>query len=248
MRKLLYSTTFRAALLRDRLLGESNACGAILIESVIASTIMVIIVLGFTQLYSLTNHRLDHVKIATEMTMGPQERSVDFDTSTASFSRLSGTTNPTLQEFMNTLGNFFEQRASSGDVLHLVMMYVEVNNSTGLSTQVYGSTGGTGTVSSVYTYPNAASGDCADSSVKDQLVAYASSHITDIHQYTDPGSGNKVEIGTKLYDISVGGTRYKEYVNYVPMVYLTICSEPYNFLFPQLAISNFEFVPRRLAN
>lgn len=223
-----------------------SEAAAVIIESAIAVTLMAIIILGFAQLYAITNDRLEHVKLATEMLMGPQERSLDFDTAGATFSRLGNTTTPTLDEFMDALGAFFESRADEGDVLHAALLYIGVDNSTGFTTQVYGSLGGVGATSSVYTYPASASGDCVAAGIQDDLLTYASNHITAIHDYISPVSGTKVEIGTKLYDISVGGTRYKEYVDFIPMLYMTICSEPQNYLFPQLALSTFEFVPRKL--
>lgn len=229
---------------RKRLSAQS---GAVLIESAISVGLMAIVVLGFAQLYAITHYQLDHVKVATEMLMGPQSRSLQYDSVSRTFELLDSNSTPTLQGFMDTLGNFFLSRANEGDVLHMTMMYVQVNNATGMPRQTVGA-GGAGGTSNVFMYPNTASGDCAGAGLQSQLTAYGTDHITRLSGYRNPASGNAVEIGTKLYDISMGGSRFKEYVDYIPVVYLLICSEPYEALFPQTAVSLFEFVPRRLVN
>lgn len=230
-------------------IGAVSDRGAVLIEASISLGLLVVVILGGAHLLAKSHRSLLHSKVMTELLMGPQLQTIDFDVENGIFSVLGPATSPTVQQYMDEIGNFFTQRAPDDAVLHLFLGYVEVNSTTGVASQYVLS----GSGNTVYTYPSGAPPSrCNNSTLTTNLVNYGLAHLAAYRDYVDPNTSTKPAIGSKLYDVTVGpdqvNDRYREYVNFLPMVYAAICSETFSFLYPDRTVTYYPFVPRRLVN
>lgn len=232
--------------------------GEVLLEAAIALPLVGVVVLGLGLQFAVSSDKLEHVKLATEVTLGPQEKSLDFDRATTEFKILSASTTPTATVFLDTIGNFWKSRVSSDTSFLLVLGYLHVNNTTGRVTNqtVVGRPSaylGTGAVS------------CAGDSYPAQLASYAADQLRAMRTYSavptptaTPNSGGPsatptpggpaggVAVGAKLYDVMIGGTRYQGYVEFMPFIFMLVCTEPVLGGVGGPTVSTFTLVPRRL--
>ena len=233
---------------------ESNDAGATFVEVAIGLTLFTAVILGFAHLYTVQFEKMKHIQLLTEIAMGPQEPSLVFDSSvgdTGGFQMLSSTTTPSIGEFANTIGDFFtEKRRLERTILYLLVSYIPIDPETGLPT------GSPALTSEVFAYqppalidaPPFTDSECLNESHETALISFSKVKNGEIRGYTDPGTNAPVPIGPKLYDVSLSNQQYRGYMDFLPMVYLRICSEPASLLFEQSVVSTFELVPRRLVN
>lgn len=229
-----------------------GAKGAILIEAAMGITLFAVVLLGFAHLYSLQLEKMKHLQLLTEIAMGPQERTLVFNPSegqTGAFIRLASNTIPSEKDFADTIGDFVSDRRSSGPlVLSLKLVYIPIDPQTGVSTQEVVEDGGGIFQYVVGNQDGASLEGCLDSSHQAALSAFSDTHGGKIASYREPSTNATPPIGAKLYDVELGNNRYTGYIDFLPVVYIRICSQPYNFLFPQVAVSTYELIPRRLVN
>lgn len=228
---------------------SQKADGAILIEAAIGLILFAVVLLGFAHLYSLQFEKMKHVQLLTEIAMGPQERTLLFDPSagqTGAFIRLASKTTPSVDDFADTIGNFVrDKRAKDPLVLYLRLVYIPIDSESGVVTQE-----AVEDVGGIFEYvvgdqDGASLEGCRDSSHRTALTTFSNTHGGEIASYS---TDTQLPIGVKLYDVNLGNDRYKGYIDFLPVVYIRICSQPYNFLFSQVAVSTYELIPRRLVN
>lgn len=218
-----------AALLR----GES---GEVLIEAVIAFALFATVALGLGQQFAVIWAKLEHEKIATEVLLGPQESSMVFDDASGQFLPLTGATTPTLDSFLDRIGQFARSRGTPQTSFFVGLGYLQIDVKTGLTT------GGIApTVISSYMGSEAES--CASGSTE-RLTTYAVQQLAAMENFSV--SGQSVEVGVKLYDVKVGDTRYQSFVDLIPFVFLSACTEPVAQDIVSPTVSNYTIVPKRL--
>lgn len=231
---------------------SQKAHGAILIEAAMGVTLFAVVLLGFAHLYSLQFEKMKHLQLLTEIAMGPQERTLMFDSGvgqSGTFMKLDDNTTPSLRGFADTIGNFVrDKRASDPLVLYLRLVYIPIDSETGVPTQETVQDGD-GVFQYVVGDQDGTSLEaCLNSSHQAALTTFSDTQGGQMASYRHPGTNVQVPIGTKLYDVQLGNDRYTGYIDFLPVVYIRICSKPYNFLFPQVAVSMYELIPRRLVN
>ncbi|MFM1848180.1 MAG: hypothetical protein RL417_1654 [Pseudomonadota bacterium] len=232
--------------------------GEVLLEAAVALPLIGVVVFGLGQQFAVSSAKLEHIKIATEVALGPQEPGLVFDSSTTEFAQLSDGSNPTLQTFLNTIGEFARQRAEDATSVYVALGYLRIDRTTGHAT-------GQTKPRTVEGYRGSAAAAC-DDSMADALSAYADSQLTSMLAYSavptpaptpTPGRGpapaqapapatGGVSVGAKLYDVRIGASRYQGYVDYMPFIFMLVCSEPPVGGVLSPPTSTFTLVPRRL--
>ena len=185
---------------------------------------------------------MDHARLATEITLGPQERSIRFDREAGTFLGLTndGQSDPTRDAFMDTIGNFFISRAPDQTALIMQLVYLTGDATTGIVSASSALPSGT--------YTKGETPSCSTATYVNRLEAYASAQAAKMVAFRRPSDNTAVPTLPKIFDVTVGGTQTKAYINYLPILYILMCSEPVTLLWPQRAVSEFAIVPRRLTN
>ena len=117
--------------------GKGSERASIMIETILALLLFIVVVFGLAQEYQVVLAKQNFEAIATEMILGPQERSLVYDTVADTFVALDSSTDPTLQEYTDVLGNFFLSRAESSEaVIGIKLSYLLVDDETGLITGI----------------------------------------------------------------------------------------------------------------
>lgn len=228
---------------------KKNNSGSVLAELAMSISLLLIIVMGFAQQYLRSIDKLDHHALATEALMGPQLQSISYDPATGIFSPLSGATSPTYDQFLDMIGNFLLSRAPNQNfAFYMRLAHLTINPSTGEPTGYIHTT-----TTKSYLGSNV-SGGCEDfashdsntsrfandrlARMEDRALAFAPSGVED-----DNG-----RVGLKLYDFRLGTTRYRQYAEVYPFIFLHTCSTPVNLAFSQPTESYLMMVPRRHIN
>ncbi len=232
-----------------------NQSGAVLTELALSATLMVTVLLGFAQLYMRSIEKMDHYALATQAIMGPQAKTMTFDSTTGVFSPLGTTTNPTSQDYLTLILDFLEQRApNSKYAFYLGLGYVNIEPSTGIATGYQSVTG-----TRIATRLLAGSGDGCQLTgrISPYLTTYADEKLNEIYTTmtatpTTTANDNKA-MGLKLYDFylgdsSVATNRKQQYAEIYPYVFLIICSNNTNILYPQPTATFHVIAPRRHIN
>ena len=222
--------------------GRPGMTGAILVEAAIALPLIALLILGLAQQYSIVLSKMDHVRLATEMTLGPQEPSIRFDRVSGLFLGLSNdpASVPTRDQFMNTVGDFFIKRATNNTTLIARIVYLTGDALTGIVSGYE--------ELPTYTYTKGSATSCESATYTDQLESYAAAQAARMVAYRQPSNNASVPTLPKVFDVTVGGVRTKAYINYLPLLFALVCSEPVTLIWPQRAVSEFLIVPRRLTN
>ncbi len=221
----------------------NHSAAAVVVEGVLSLSLMLFLILGFTQVFWVRLTILEQTALATQLQLGPQQPSLAFDVSTAAFSVLSGSTTPTQQQFMDTIGNHFLTIREDDSVLAGIMTYVSIDPDTGFATAIGGDVGPT-----FYIYPSDGAAECTGSVLTGRLVGYARAYTQRLVAYRNPANSAQVPIGTKLYDITTGSNNYKGYINYIPMTFFYICKPKVNVIYTGVVGRIFALHPRRLLN
>ena len=211
--------------------------GEVLLEAVIAFTLLMVVVGGLGQQFAVVTAKLEHEKIATEVLLGPQEPPLVFDDATSNFMTLSASTTPSLSDFLGSLSDFAISRASPTTSVAVALGYLKIDMRTGLVEAVV-------TPETSVLRRGSRASTCADS-IGDSLVDYGGSQLDQMQRYR-PSGQDAVPVGAKLYDVKVGGTRYQGYVDYLPFIFLLVCSEPILGPISSTPTSTYTIVPRRL--
>lgn len=218
--------------------------GAMMVEAAIIVTLLLGISLGFAQLYWLVTTKLKYVAVATEMMLGPQERSLSYNSATAAFDVLDATTTPTLDQFYDTLGNFFQARAADDTALLLQLLYLNVDGATGAVT-------GYTAASAARTYTTKDVVGCTSPDDTTRFEKHVDAAITRMAKYEYPDSW-KVQTspksGIKLYSVRVAGTTYEAYIDKLPVVFMRMCRRSAPPIVPTTSSSDFILMPQRLVN
>lgn len=223
--------------------------GSVLVELAMSFSLLLIIVLGFAQQYLRSIDKMDHYALGTQVIMGPQEKSMSYDPVTGIFSALSGATTPTYDQFVDTIGNFLLSRAPNQSfAFYIRLAHLVINPSTGEPTNYIHTT-----TTKAYLGANA-SGGCEDFASNDSYISgFANDRLTKMKDKmtslapTDAENDNG-RVGLKLYDFRLGSTRYRQYAEVYPIIFLHTCSTPVNVIFSQRTETYLMIVPRRHIN
>lgn len=227
--------------MRERILRRSNRtreqAGEVLLEAVIAFSLLMVVVVGLGQQFAVVNAKLEHEKIATEILLGPQDPSLVFDDATSNFLPLSSSTTPALNDFLTAISKFAIERATPSTSVAVALGYLKIDMRTGLVVSTVKP------VTSVSSLTRRGS-SCAEKIGK-PLLEYGESQLTQMRDYT-PSNNVPIPVGAKLYDVKVGDTRYQGYVDYLPFIFLAVCTEPVLGPLSTTPVSTYTIVPRRL--
>ncbi len=228
---------------------SSAELGSVLAEFAMSFSLLLIIVLGFAQQYLRSIDKMDHYALATQVIMGPQEKSMSYDPATGIFSQLSGATTPTYDQFGDTIGNFLLSRAPNQNfAFYIRLAHLVIDPSTGEPTSFVHTT-----TTKSYLGSNV-SGGCQDlvlhnsntSRFANDRLAKMLTKAQDYAPANDEDDNGRV--GIKLYDFRLGTSRYRQYAEIYPMIFLHICSTPVNIVFSQPTETYMMIVPRRHIN
>ncbi len=229
---------------------NKNDHGIVLVEFALAFSLLLIIILGFAQLYMVSLDKVDHFALATQVLMGPQEKSVSYDSATGIFSALDGSTSPTSDEFYDTVGNFFLSRVPSDKfALYLLSGYLLIDPATGFVLDLemdavpksYAGVNSTGCTNVVG--PSHRTGRFAANRLDLMKVWAQSQQPTPADPENDDG-----RVGVKIYDFKLGSTRYRQYQDVMPSLFMVICTKPVNISFTTNVYTYQMVVPRRNLN
>ncbi|MCB0333133.1 MAG: hypothetical protein KDD55_06510 [Bdellovibrionales bacterium] len=233
-----------------------NVRGAVLIETVAVIALFLMMSLGLAQQYAVVMAQLRHHAIANELLLGPQERSLALDPSDGSVAMLcddgqtgcdEGATTPSMTQYLDEIGNFFLNRAEPSMTLGVRLGYIETytwNYAQGADNTNVGKAKAVELGGATKYYRTAGATTCTNEALQTQLNSYASSFLTKMLQFK---VDNAVpQSGVKLYKVRISDTDYEEYMKYVPVGFGVLCTEAFDFLFPQTAITIFPIVPKRL--
>lgn len=228
--------------------------GAVIIESVIILSLFLFLTLGFAQQYLAILAKLTHYRLATELLLGPQERSIALTTSVVSgatvstFSKLTSATSPTMDEYLNTLGNQFLSRAGSEHTLYAKLGYLDIQtfalDSGGVPLATIGRALGFDNTHPVSNFPATPGPGC--SGLAGDLNNFAQNFMRTMSSWQVPATAEEGKIGVKLYKVRLNSIDYEEFISVVPITFLLICTQTINVLTPMTAVSIFPLVPRRL--
>ena len=234
---------------------KNTQTGAILVELALSSTLMVAVVLGFAQLYLRSIEKIDHYALATQLVMGPQAKSMSFNAQTGVFSALGTSTSPTSQQYLTLLLDFLEQRAPNTKyAFYVALGYLNINPTTGIVT-------GNQTINTTFTLSRTlarSGGGCEDFSTLRSAIANVGTtklqNMVTVMQSTPNTTVNDNKaMGLKLYDFYIGdpsiaANRKQQYAEVHPYIFLIICSNGVNILYPQPTATFHIIAPRRHIN
>ncbi|RMD88123.1 MAG: hypothetical protein D6808_00260 [Candidatus Dadabacteria bacterium] len=222
--------------------------GIVYIETAIVLITLLTIVLWFSKLYSESLHRMYHEALAIEIMMGPQKASMVYNSSAHIFEELGASTSPTMQEFVDDIGNFFTARApDSSYALYLALVYLKIDSNKGTvkQTSIPVST-------VVYSYGNSDPAECGDDATyKPMVLQYAQSKFNTLYAYsannnhTALSDSNGGRLGVKLLDLNIKGIRTRLYESLMPFVSFIICSKPQDIPMASVVVTKHFMVPRR---
>lgn len=234
---------------------KNNQHGAVLVELALSSSLMLVIVLGFAQLYLRSVEKLDHYALATQVIMGPQAQSIAFNSDTGVFSALSGTTTPTSQDYLDLILDFLEQRAPNQKyAFYVALGYLNINPNTGIVTGFQ--------AQSVTTMANrvlsGSGGSCQltgtlNTFLSDTANERLQSIVTNMTSSPPTTANDNKAMGLKLYDFYIGDSsvpanRKQQYAEVYPYLFLVICSNGVNILYSQPTATLHVIAPRRHIN
>lgn len=235
--------------------GAAGSRGEVVLEAAIALPLILVVVLGLVQQFSVTAVQLDHSQLATELMLGPQGPSMWYDRGDSAatppispgFRRLAapaggGSPNPDLDDFFEPLERAIERSAPPDATVFMRLGYIEADSSTGVTTGwgLAGSAPTTVVGSAVpTTSPCRARGAQLDTYAETALGAMRS-HATAL--------GANVAVAPKLFGVKIGSQEIRGYVPYIPFLFILVCSESVTGLWPQYPVSTYTLVPRSLVN
>jgi hypothetical protein len=224
----------RRGFLKVRAARLASARGEILIEAAVAFTLLGVVVLGLAQQFALIDAQLKHEKVATEVLLGPQGATLVFNNTTSEFEPLSDALRV---PFLDDIAGFAGRRGGGESTSVAVALgYLKIDPKSGVVLDKVVPDG-------VGTSLGMQSTRCR-SGLEKKLIEYAEAQLTQMQDYT-PADGNRVPVGPKLYDVTVAGTRYQGFVDYLPFL---ICSEPAMGPLSIAPTSYYTISPRRLVN
>jgi hypothetical protein len=214
--------------------------GEVLMETVIALPLLMVLLLGLGQQFLVTEAQLDHVRIAQEIMLGPQEPTVVFDPVTtpgAPFSTVAAA------GFMSTITTFINSRIDAKTVVFLQLGYLNLDSTTG---QVSSANGTTVLDSPTFIVGSGVGAQSGCRARGPDLTSYAQTQLSTMAGVTL--SGSPPAVAPKLYDVTLGASTNRAYLPYLPFLFVLVCSEPVFGLWPQNPESRFMLAPRRLVN
>ncbi len=225
--------------------------GGLFIEFAIVISLLLAIVFGAGQQLMTQLREFDHYALATELVMGPQERSLAYDPATKTIVGLSATTTPTIQEFMDTIGNFFKTRAPDDTyAVYMVMPHYEVNQDSGQITNFI-----VANSFSVFPYGVVPTNNCMMNTTQltswsrrygNGKMYHAADFVAGKAPTTDDDDTGR--FGSKIFDIDKSGTRVRRYEPVFPILFMLICSEVKVLGLDQQILTYHTLVPRRHLN
>ncbi len=234
----------------------SLQAGAVLIEAAAVITIFLVMSLGMAQQYAVVMAELRHHAIATEVLLGPQERSLSLNAADGSVSMLcdpgedgcvGGVTTPTMTEYLDEIGNFFLSRADTSTTLGVRLGYLEShtwNYALGVSNADVGEAKSVQLNGQTKYYRKVGATTCTNQMLQAEIDSFATTFLTKMLNYKVEGT--TPQIGIKLYKVRISDVDYQDFMDFLPVGFGILCTEAFDFLFPQTAITIFPIVPKRL--
>jgi len=229
--------------------------GAIFIEFAIVVTLLIGIVYGLAQQMTTLLGEFDHYALATELIIGPQERSLAFNTSTSQIEKLSAATSPSLAEFMDTIGNFFKLRAPNESyAAFIILTHINIDPEQGTIIDVDDTT-----FNDVFLYNFGNGSSCLSAANITLLTGYAQRyaggktwHVVEYaqaqgNQPTSPNDDTG-RFGSKLYDLDKAGNRVRRYESLFPVLSVVMCSEVKSIGLTKHLLTYHSLIPRRHLN
>lgn len=237
----------------------TSESGEVIIETVLSLGLMVIIVLGFAQQYMVSIDKMHHERVIAQLSLGPQESSLAYTDGNMNatppvlpgFAALSGSSTPTFQQFADTIGNFFLAVDGGRSALFITLGYLTINKDTGAVT-------GKQMLGQGLRYGGVAGGSCAQNEnyYLNQLNQFGDAKLeimrtANLPPMVTPGPtpvSVPVVPGIKIYDVKIGNTVLKNYISLLPFIFVSLCSEPRTYIFPQTPVTTTIISPRGHAN
>jgi hypothetical protein len=243
----------------SRFLGVKKESGEVMVETVLSLGLMAVIVLGFAQQYMVSIDKMHHEQVIAQLSLGPQLASLSYtDGNPATspptlpgFAPLSASTNPSLQQFADTIGNFFLAIDGGRSALFITLGYLTVQENTGAVT-------GKQMAGQGFRYGGQPGGECEqnENAYLSQLNQFGDDKLeimrtTNFPPVVTPGAtpvSVPVVPGIKIYDVKIGTSVLRSYITLIPYIFVTLCSEPRSFIFPQTPLTSTIISPRGHAN
>lgn len=217
--------------------------GAVIVELVVGLGFIMLVCLGFAQLFIDLNTKIKMEGLRSQLQLGPIDRPLGFSTNSnsPSFTLLSGST---LNSFFQNLQNHGLSIDPKVNLL-INLSYIVVNSTTGLPLRV--------TNLSTWNKTINKSSWCAknSSTLGSELSAFAQEQLNKMisSSTTTPSTSlGTSPIGIKLFDVNVGTANYKSYLNYVPVISLLMCSDPNPPLYTKAFTYKTIIIPRTNIN
>jgi len=228
----------------------SDDKGMVYVEFGMSVGLLLIIIVGFAQQYVRSLDRINHYAVANQILMGPQDKMVSFDSSTGVFSALTSTSTPTYTQVVDTIGNFFLSRIPNQKFAAYIRVgYLDIRPTTGEPLSF--------TLTSeqpALSYIGSNASGCDDTTVGNQFVTrLAQGRLNNMMlniQATPPADADDDtgRVGIKIYDFKLGTTRYRQYAEVMPFIFIYMCSTPVNFVYSQATDTFHTIAPRRPIN
>lgn len=240
--------------------------GNVVIEFLLVVILVAGIVFGLGRQLIRAMHELDHYALVTELLLGPQERSLRFDVATGEVVKLDNEIEPTLTQFMDTVGNHFVARAPDPDyAAYFVLAHVLIDPQEGTVVEVDDIWSQSEPVEA-FSYAASPGNECIQSS--EQLLSwikrYSNWQMKKVRHlgglvaggeggnqwWPTPVDGNDDtgRFGAKLYDIENEGQRERRYEPLFPFLFAIVCSDMQVLGVSQRILTYHTIVPRRHIN
>lgn len=225
--------------------------GSLFVEFAVVLSLLIVVVFGIGQQLMTQLREFDHYALATELLMGPQERSLGYDSSTKQVVELSDITTPTLEGFMKQIGDFFRVRAPDNTyAIYMVLPHYDIDPDTGQIVNIE-------IVSNfqVYNYGVVPNNNCMQNHV--QLSSwnrrYGNGKMSKAQDFIAGKAPLDVDddtarFGSKIFDIDNAGTRVRRYEPIFPILFMLMCSEVTTLGLDRQILTYHTIIPRRHLN
>jgi|GEM_PF-2729690 len=223
--------------------------GAVMVEFILSLILLLTVVMAFAQQYVRSVDKLSHYSLANQVTFGPQLPTLSFNESSGEFERLQDTRPP-----LNLILNFLERMAADNKYsFYAGLGYLAIDPETGyIGTANTPSGFEIGNSSDLVhtTMPGATSPCNNDSLRRLALYEFMREKLKELRSLPgqSPDPGDEWRVGLKIYEFKLGDTRYRQYSEFYPYIFISICSNPVNIIYPQSTVTYHMISPRRLVN
>lgn len=231
--------------------------GAVMVEFVFSLILLLTIVLAFAQQYLRSIDKLAHYSLANQVTFGPQLPTLAFNQETGEFQKLS---NDSRVQFLTLISEFLSSMAPDDKYSFQVGLgylgidpekgyILKTNNGYDIGQQseiINTSLGGALNPCNDGSVRKASLHEFMNEKLKELITLAPSVPSPQVPDILDPG--DEWRVGLKIYDFKLGDTQYRQYSEYYPYIFVSICSNPVNIIYPQQTVTYHMISPRRLVN